>query len=59
MRSTDMALEYIKRASRTLEEEKNAFRSADYPLTIRRSQETVELLLKAVLRFSHRIPSRS
>lgn len=51
MRSIDMALEYIRRASRTLEEAKNALRAADYPLTVRRSQETVELSLKAVLRF--------
>lgn len=46
-----MALEYIRRASRTLNEAKNAFMAADYPLTIRRAQETVELSLKAVLRF--------
>ncbi|MEM0018025.1 MAG: HEPN domain-containing protein [Candidatus Korarchaeum sp.] len=50
MRSVDMALEYMRRASRTLEEARNAFEAADYPLTIRRSQETVELSLKAVLR---------
>lgn len=46
-----MALEYIRRAYRTLEEAQNAFRAGDYPLTVRRSQETVELSLKAVLRF--------
>jgi len=46
-----MALEYISRAKRTLEEASSAFRQEDYALTIRRAQETAELSLKAVLRF--------
>lgn len=46
-----MALDFLERASRTLEEAGNAFKSKDYPLAIRRSQEAVELSLKAVLRF--------
>lgn len=50
MRSIDMALEYIERASRTLIEARNALNSGDYPLTVRRSQEAVELSLKAALR---------
>jgi len=46
-----MALEYLGRASRTLGEARNAFKVKDYPLAVRRSQEAVELSLKAVLRF--------
>lgn len=51
MRNIDMALDYLERASRTLREARNAFKIRDYPLTIRRSQEAVEMSLKAVLRF--------
>lgn len=51
MKSSDMALDYIARAERTLSEARNAFLDKDYPLTIRRSQETVEFSLKAVLRY--------
>ncbi|MCS4541302.1 MAG: HEPN domain-containing protein [Euryarchaeota archaeon] len=51
MKSSEMALDYITRAERTLNEAKNALLSKDYPLTIKRSQETVELSLKAVLRY--------
>lgn len=46
-----MALDYLERAYRTLKEAKNAFGFEDYPLTVRRSQEAVELSLKAALRF--------
>lgn len=46
-----MALDYIIRAGRTLNEAKDALIKKDYPLTVRRSQETVELSLKAVLRY--------
>ncbi len=49
MRSADVALDYIRRASRTLGEARKAFDSMDHPLTMRRSQETLELSLKAVL----------
>lgn len=51
MRSIDMALDHIGRASRTLGEAREAFKEGDYPLTIRRAQEAVELSLKAALRF--------
>ncbi len=37
MKSKDMALDYIKRATRTLDESRAAFNAADYPLTIRRA----------------------
>ncbi|MEM2126709.1 MAG: HEPN domain-containing protein [Candidatus Bathyarchaeia archaeon] len=50
MRSMEMALDYIGRASRMLIEARNALNSGDYPLTVRRSQEVVELSLKAALR---------
>jgi len=46
-----MALDNIKRATRTLDEARAAFNAADYPLTIRRAQEAVELSLKATLRY--------
>jgi len=46
-----MAREYVRRASATLEEARHALESGDNPLTVRRSQETVELSLKALLRF--------
>lgn len=51
MKSSEMAREYIARASRTLEEARNAIRAGDHPLTIRRAQEAAELSLKAALRF--------
>jgi len=51
LRTIDMALDYMTRASRTLDEARDAFNAGDYPLTIRRSQEAVELSLKAALRF--------
>ncbi|MEM3692615.1 MAG: HEPN domain-containing protein [Candidatus Bathyarchaeia archaeon] len=46
-----MAREYIDRASRTLSEAKEALKAGDNALAIRRAQETVELSLKAALRF--------
>jgi len=46
-----MALDYMNRASKTLGEARGAFKAGDYPLTIRRAQEAVELSLKSVLRF--------
>jgi len=45
-----MALDYIKRAGRCLKESKDAFEDNDFPITIRRAQECVELSLKAILR---------
>jgi HEPN domain-containing protein len=51
LRSIDMALDYMKRASRTLGEARDAFNAEDYPLTVRRAQEAVEMSLKAALRF--------
>lgn len=46
-----MALDYINRAHKTLREAREAFNTEDHPLTLRRAQETVELSLKAALRF--------
>lgn len=45
-----MALDYIRRAKSCFRESKAAFDEEDYPMTVRRSQECVELSLKAVLR---------
>jgi len=50
MRSMEMAMDYIGRAYRTLIEARNALNYGDYPLTVRRAQEAVELSLKAALR---------
>lgn len=46
-----MARDYIRRASMALREAENAFSSRDYALAVRRAQETIELSLKAALRF--------
>jgi HEPN domain-containing protein len=51
MRTDELAIDYIGRAERTLEEARNAIKNEVYSLAIRRSQETVELSLKAALRF--------
>ncbi|MDI6885918.1 MAG: HEPN domain-containing protein [archaeon] len=51
MRTDELALDYLTRAERVLEEARNTLRNEDYSLTIRRSQEAVELSLKAALRF--------
>ena len=51
MRTVEMAREYVRRAEATLEEARRTFKKGDNPLTVRRSQEAVELSLKAVLRF--------
>ncbi len=51
MRTDELANDYIDRAELTLEEAKGAFAKDVYSLTIRRAQETVELSLKAALRF--------
>ncbi len=51
MNTNAMAQDYIKRAKRCFKESKDAFEDDDYPITIRRAQECVELSLKSVLRF--------
>ena len=45
-----MAVDYMKRARRCLKEAELALEDKDLPMTVRRSQECVELSLKAVLR---------
>lgn len=45
MNTNAMAFDYIKRAKRCLKESKDAFKDEDYPITIRRAQECVELSL--------------
>lgn len=52
MRSKDMALDYMERALRCLEEAELAFSKEDYAGTVRRSQEALELASKAILRVS-------
>ncbi len=51
MRTDELALDYIERAAMTLEEARRAMEKEVNSLTIRRSQETVELSLKAALRY--------
>ena len=51
MNTNTMAQDYIKRAKRCFKESKDAFEDDDYPITVRRAQECVELSLKAALRF--------
>jgi HEPN domain-containing protein len=51
MRNDELALDYLSRAERTLEEARNAFENDIFSLAVRRSQETVELSLKAALRY--------
>jgi HEPN domain-containing protein len=51
MNTNTMAQDYIKRVNRCFKESKDAFKDEDYPITIRKAQECVELSLKAVLRF--------
>jgi len=45
-----MALDYLKRSRSCFRESRAAFDEEDYPMTVRRAQECVELSLKAVLR---------
>jgi len=45
-----MALDYIKRAKWCLEEAERALSAENYPMAVRRSQECVQMSLKAVLR---------
>lgn len=51
MRTDELALDYIGRAEMTLEEARKAIGGEGHSLAIRRSQETVELSLKAALRY--------
>jgi len=50
MRSVDMARDYAVRAEWCLDEAERAFAAANYPITVRRSQEALEMASKAVLR---------
>lgn len=50
MNTRMMAMDYIKRGRRCFKEARLAFDEEDYPATVRRCQECVELSLKAVLR---------
>ena len=50
MNSRALAEECLRRAERYLREARNAYAEGDFPTTIRRSQETVELPVKAALR---------
>ncbi|MBS7288278.1 MAG: HEPN domain-containing protein [Candidatus Freyarchaeota archaeon] len=59
MNTEAMAKDYLRKARRCLLESENAFSDGDYPMTVRRAQECVELSLKAVLRaFTIEYPKR-
>lgn len=45
-----MAADYLKRSLSCLEEAEEAFKRKDYPLCVRRSQESLEMGTKALLR---------
>ena len=51
MRTDELALDYLRSAEMTLEEARKAIDNEVYSLAIRRAQETVELSLKAALRY--------
>ncbi|RZN35155.1 MAG: HEPN domain-containing protein [Methanophagales archaeon ANME-1-THS] len=51
MRTDELARDYLARAELILGEARNAASNEVYSLAIRRAQETVELSLKAALRF--------
>jgi HEPN domain-containing protein len=51
MRTEEMARDYLTRAAMTLEEARTAAANGIHSLAVRRAQETVELSLKAALRF--------
>lgn len=51
MINIEMARDYLLRAKRCLKEAKLALHEGDPPMTIRRSQEALELATKAVLRY--------
>lgn len=51
MINIEMAKDYIKRAKRYAKEAERALFDGDFPTTVRRSQEALELAVKAVLRY--------
>jgi HEPN domain-containing protein len=51
MINIEMAEDYIERAKRYIREAERAFIERDFPTTVRRSQEALELGVKAVLRY--------
>jgi glycosyltransferase involved in cell wall biosynthesis/HEPN domain-containing protein len=51
MINIEMAEDYIERAKRYIREAERAFLEGDFPTTVRRSQEALELGVKAVLRY--------
>jgi HEPN domain-containing protein len=50
LNSRALAEECLRRAERYLREARNAYAEGDFPTVIRRSQESVELSVKAALR---------
>ena len=50
MNSREMAGDYLQRAERCIIEAENALREGDNPMSVRRSQECIELAMKGVLR---------
>ncbi|MGQ9514731.1 MAG: HEPN domain-containing protein [Thermoproteota archaeon] len=50
MNTRSMALEYLERSKRYIAEAGRAVGEADYPTTVRRCQESVEMAVKAILR---------
>lgn len=50
MNSYEMGEDYLKRAGRCLKKAEDALGDGDHPMAIRRSQECIELSIKAVLR---------
>ena len=51
MINIEMARDYIERARRYAMEADRAFLDGDFPTTVRRAQEALELSVKAVLRY--------
>jgi len=51
MINIEMARDYIERARRYATEADRAFLDGDFPTTVRRAQEALELSVKAVLRY--------
>ncbi|MEM2925595.1 MAG: HEPN domain-containing protein [Methanocellales archaeon] len=51
MINIDMARDYIERSKRYIKEADRAFLEGDFPTTVRRSQEALELAVKAMLRY--------
>lgn len=51
MKNVKMARDYAFRAARCLKEAKSAFEEDDFPGTVRRSQEALEIAAKSILRY--------